>query len=86
MPPSLESVRIGGLLAVLSAIALDNNYNMLYNVNMNTEPYTTMRVWVKTLKKLRMIAVLMDTTMVKALEQMAEAQLRKLPSPTEEKE
>jgi hypothetical protein len=54
---------------------------------MNTEPYTTMRVWVKTLKKLRMIAVLMDTTIVKVLEQMAEAQLRKLQqAPSEEKE
>jgi len=51
---------------------------MLYDNNMKTEPYTTTRIWKKILKKLRLIAALMDTSMVAILEQLAEEQLQRL--------
>jgi hypothetical protein len=42
------------------------------------EKYRTTRLWETTLKKLRVIAALTDTSIVKVIDRLADAELRRL--------
>lgn len=45
---------------------------------MTNEPYGTTRIWKKTLRKLRLLAALLDTSIVALIDQLAEEKLKEL--------
>lgn len=56
---------------------LSNAGNLLYDYNMK-QPYETTRIWVKTLKKLRLIAAYTGETIVTVLERLAADELKRV--------
>lgn len=61
-------------------IGLDNHYNALYVSNMRIEKQepTTMKIWVKTRRKLRIIAALSDESIVETVERLAAQELARI--------
>ena len=51
---------------------------MLYTYNMSTPEYTTTRIWVQTLRMLKLIAVMTNESMVKVMDRLAKQELERL--------
>jgi hypothetical protein len=51
---------------------------MLYTYNMSTPEYTTTRIWVQTLRMLKLIAAMTNESMVKVMDRLAKQELERL--------
>ncbi len=51
---------------------------MLYYCDMSTPEYTTTRIWVQTLRTLKLIAALTNESMVKVMDRLAKQELERL--------
>jgi hypothetical protein len=51
---------------------------MLYNTYMDTPKYATARIWVQTLRTLKLIAAMTNESMVKVMDRLAKQELERL--------
>ena len=58
---------------------VDSVLQILYNCNMKKTPeYTTTRIWVQTLRMLKLIAAMTNESMVKVMDRLAQQELERL--------